>query len=68
MIMLPLPYFEKDAAQIQRSCASKTNFRYYHQTSSINRTLQGNKIVDHSDVVGAAPVHSRINTWLEWIE
>ena len=28
----------------------------YHQTFNIRRTLVGNKIVDHSDVVGAAPV------------
>ena len=28
----------------------------YHQTSNISRTLVGNKIVDHSDVVGAAPI------------
>ena len=28
----------------------------YRKTSSIRRTLVGNKIVDHSDVVGASPV------------
>ena len=28
----------------------------YHKTSSISRTLVGNKIVDNSDVVGASPV------------
>ena len=28
----------------------------YHKTSNIRRTLLGNKIVDHSDVVGASPV------------
>ena len=33
---------------------SKTNT--YRQISNIIRTLVGNKIVDHSDVVGAAPV------------
>ena len=27
----------------------------YRQVSDIIRTLVGNKIVDHSDVVGAAP-------------
>ena len=27
----------------------------YRQTSSIKRTLVGNKIVDNSDVAGAAP-------------
>ena len=28
----------------------------YRQTSNIKRTLKCNKIVDHSDVVGASPV------------
>ena len=28
----------------------------YRKTSSISRTLVGNKIVDNSDVVGASPV------------
>ena len=28
----------------------------YHQTSNIRHILVGNKIVDHSDVVGASPV------------
>ena len=28
----------------------------YRQVSNIKRTLVGNKIVDHSDVVGASPV------------
>ena len=42
------------------------------QTSDISRTLVGNKIVDHSDVVGAAPallqllLHSRLKPWLQW--
>ena len=27
----------------------------YRQVSNIRRTLAGNKIVDHSDVVGASP-------------
>ena len=30
--------------------------RPVQQTSNISRTLVGNKIVDHSDVVGASPV------------
>ena len=30
--------------------------RNYCQVSNISRTLVGNKIVDHSDVVGASPV------------
>ena len=29
---------------------------YYRQVSDISRTFVGNKIVDHSDVVGASPV------------
>ena len=29
---------------------------YYRKISNIRRTLVGNKIVDHSDVVGASPV------------
>ena len=28
----------------------------YRQVSNISRTLVGNKIADHSDVVGASPV------------
>ena len=28
----------------------------YRQVSNIRRTLVGNKIVDHSDAVGASPV------------
>ena len=27
----------------------------YRKTSNVSRTLVGNKIVDHSDVVGASP-------------
>ena len=38
----------------------------YCQTSNVSRTLEGNNIVDHSDVVGATPVQlhlrSRLNT------
>ena len=49
---------------------------YYRQTSSIRHTLVGTTIIDHSDVVGAAPVgaaptqlhlHSELNIWLQWI-
>ena len=29
---------------------------FYRKTSTISRTLVGNKIVDNSDVVGASPV------------
>ena len=34
----------------------------YHQTSNIGRTSVGNKIVDHSDVVGASPVSTAPTT------
>ena len=33
---------------------------HYRQVSNVRRTLVGNKIVDHSDVVGAAPTHSDV--------
>ena len=57
--------------QILEGRSIETN---YHQTSNTGCTLVGNKIVDHSDVVGASPVgaapatsvhlHSWINTRL----
>ena len=31
-------------------------YKIYRKTSSISRTLAGNKTVDNSDVVGASPV------------
>ena len=34
----------------------------YRQTSDINRTLLGSKIVDHADVIGAAPT---VILWLQ---
>ena len=47
----------------------------YRKTSNIWHTLLGNKIVDHSDVVGASPVgaapttssFSTYNIWLQGI-
>ena len=47
-------------------------FCHYRQVSNIRRTWVGNEIVDHSDVVGASPVgaaptHSPLNTWLQYI-
>ena len=42
----------------------------YLHNYNISRILVGHKIVDHSDIVGAAPallqlhLHSRLNTWL----
>ena len=35
---------------------TKSFYLNYRKTSYISRTLVGNKIVDHSDVVGASPV------------
>ena len=34
----------------------------YRQVSNIRRTFVGNKIVDHSDVVGASPVDATPTT------
>ena len=34
----------------------------YHQVSNIRRTLVGNKIVKHSDVIGASPVSAAPTT------
>ena len=31
-------------------------YNTYRQVSNISSTLEGNKIVDHSDVVGAPPI------------
>ena len=46
--------------------------QHYPKTSDISHTLEGNKIVDHSDVVGVLVLlqlhfHSWLNTWLQWI-
>ena len=43
------------------TCSSDKNGAY-HQISNISRTLLGNKIVDHSDVVGASPVDAAPTT------
>ena len=32
------------------------NYSTYRKTSTLSRTLVGNKIVDNSDVVGASPI------------
>ena len=42
----------------------------FRQVSDIRRTSVGNKIVDHSGVVGASPVGAAPTTsslWLHWI-
>ena len=42
--------------KIQRFTLKKIHLKMYCQVSYTRRTLEGNKIVDHSDVVGASPV------------
>ena len=37
-------------------CGLVMPYTLYRQVSNIRRTLVGNKMVDHSDVVGASPV------------
>ena len=39
----------------------------YRQTSNISRTLVGNGIVDHLSALFQLLLHSRLNTWLQWI-
>ena len=64
----------------ERRWLIKSSICDYNQTSNISRTLTGDKIVDHSDVVGASPVgatpttwttssdlYSRLNTWCQWL-
>ena len=46
----------------QQAKASATMSFTYHQVSNISGTLEGNKIVDHSDVVGASPVGAASTT------
>ena len=40
--------------------------RAYHQTSNMSRTLVGNTMVDHSNVVGASPVGAAPSTPSFW--
>ena len=39
-----------------------SEYEIYRKVSNISRTLVGNKIVDHSDVVGASPVDTAPTT------
>ena len=53
---------------LQNSLKGCIEIHSYRQVSDISRTLVGNKIVDHSDVVGASPVGaapptSSFSTW-----
>ena len=50
---------------------TRTETWKYRQASNIGRAFVGNKIIDHSDVVGASPVgagqlhlYSGLHTWL----
>ena len=44
--------------EVQYASVTNMSFKitYYRKTSNIRRTLVGNRIVDHLDVVGASPV------------
>ena len=59
---LPEPIIDPDLShgitrpQWVNSIPHNTVSHNYHQTSNISCTLAGNKLVDHSDVVGASPV------------
>ena len=41
---------------ITEALTKKLRIKIYRQVSNIRRTLVGNQIVDHPDVVGASPV------------
>ena len=41
----------------------RINEYIYRKISNVRRTLAGNRIVDHSDVVGAAPTTYSFSTW-----
>ena len=43
-------------SDIDDSATSIIRKKVYRQVSNIRRTLMDNKIVDHSDVIGASPV------------
>ena len=45
-------------SKVQYQVLEKFGSKYvkYRKVSNIRRTLVGNKIVDHSDVIGASPV------------
>ena len=46
----------KNTAYVSTLADKDLRSQTYRKTSSISRTLVGNKIVDNSDVVGASPV------------
>ena len=54
-----LPEFTWSLPELMLTCHQRNSLAFipeYRQVSNIRRTLVGNKIVDHSDVVGASPV------------
>ena len=56
-ILFRCEYIDKMSNSIaQVSCSN------YRKTSNISHTLVGNEIVDHLDVVGAAPTTSSFST------
>ena len=54
--VLPVLSPHKESAMRKMSPCHEVMMHRYRKTSNIRRTLVGNKIVDHSDVVGASPV------------
>ena len=55
---MPQNIFDDEAALVQgmACCHQATSCYLSRKVSNIRPTLVGNKIVDHSDVVGASPV------------
>ena len=51
------------ALPYQAAFCPSINLQRYRQVSNIRRTLVGNLIDDHSDVVGASPVGAAPTTW-----
>ena len=65
----PIPTVSPDAYGAWTSAITILN-TIYRQTSKTSRTLVGNKIIDHSDIMdivgaspGAAPIASSFSTW-----
>ena len=44
------------------ACFKIAAYNTYHETSNISRTLVGNKILDHSEAVGAWPLDAAPTT------
>ena len=60
--------FTQCPKRVTISITPRSDDSYYRKISNIRRTLVGNNIVDHSDVVGASPVGaapttSSFSTW-----